>query len=86
MSNTIRNMALELCKASQMVPTDYAGKMDGKDVTVLERMEAGVRASLLYLADNVTDEMVKAADYELASDDALMTKGVVAAALLEVMA
>lgn len=42
---------------------------------------AGIRAVLLWLAENVTEEMVDAADYELASDDSFVTKEVISAAL-----
>ena len=43
--------------------------------------EETMRCALLCLAENVTDEMVDAADYELASDDSFVTKEVIAAAL-----
>ena len=40
-----------------------------------------MRAAILWLAENVTDEMTDAADYELCSDDSFVTKEVIAAAL-----
>lgn len=38
-------------------------------------------AALLWLAENVTQEMLDAADYELCSGDSFVTKEVIAAAL-----
>ena len=46
-----------------------------------EKFAEDMRAALLWLAENVTDEMVDAADYELSSDDSFVTKEVIAAAL-----
>ena len=43
--------------------------------------DEAMQAAFLWLAENVTDEMVDAADYELSSDDSFVTKEVIAAAL-----
>ena len=40
-----------------------------------------MRAAILWLAENVTQEMLDAADDELCSDDSFVTKEVIAAAL-----
>ena len=79
MSDT--EMSLEFCKAAGMCPYDHAGQMRGKDMTVQERMSIGIKAAIMWLSENVTDEMVAAADHELASEDSFVTKEVIAAAL-----
>ena len=46
-----------------------------------DKFSEDMRSAILWLAENVTDEMVDAADYELSSDDSFVTKEVIAAAL-----
>ena len=43
--------------------------------------DEAMNAAFLWLAENVTQEMLDAADYELCSDDSFVTKEVIAAAL-----
>jgi hypothetical protein len=46
-----------------------------------EAAEHGMSEAILWLSENVTQEMLDAADYELGSDDSFVTKEVIAAAL-----